>query len=148
MAPQKYWSINKWDTGAGIWISDTQIPRAGLEPFNRTKEATISFVTLASGDMSISSTEKKANWQKVNLVFPHKIVTETFKTQLQDYSDNEQGLKIIIPITSGSSSYSEKVLEGYITNYREDWVLDGKSTQSFDIRIEFQEFDVDNDNSI
>lgn len=148
MGAIKYWSIYHWDTGAGIWIRDTQIPRAGRDQFTRTKEATIDFTYLADGDLSLSTTEKKVNWQSLTLVFPHQVVTENLMTQLQNYVDDEKGLKIIIPIKSGSASYTEKVLEGYIKNYSEDWVLDKKTTQSFDVKIEFQEFDVDNDGSI
>jgi len=57
-------------------------------------------------------------------------------------------VKIIVPIATGASSYNEKIIEGYITNYEEAWELTGKETQEFTVRVTVHEFDVDSDNSL
>ena len=139
----KYWGIKYWDTGAGIWISDTQIPRAGLEEFNRTEAATISFIELADGSKAKISSETKAKWQTLTLVFPKQVVTETVKNQFLSYIENEKGIRIPIPIKTGASLYQEKIIEGYITKYQEDWILDKNHNQQFIVRLDVEEFDVD-----
>lgn len=141
---RKYWSIDYFDTGAsGSWVKDTDIPRAGLEGFNRIDEATITFVELADGSEAKLSSEVKSKFGDIILTFPKQIITETIKTQFKNYIDNEKAIKIHIPIVTGASSYTEQIIEGYITKYQEDWILDKKNNQRFIIKISIHEFDVD-----
>lgn len=147
MGAQKYWSISRWDSGAGVWLQETQIPRAGLENFIRTKDSTITFVQLADGSEAKNSTETKSIWRDLNLIFPKQVVTSALKTQLLTYVDNEWGVKIIVPIATGASSYSQQILEGYITQYNEEW-FPGSKTQEYQVRIVLHEFDVDADGSV
>lgn len=141
---RQYWSISYFDTGSGSWFSDTRIPRAGLETFSRLDEANIEFLLLADGSEAKLSSETKSNWQEITLVFPKQIVTETIKNQLISYIDNERGIKIPIPILTGSSSYTEKIIEGYPIRYEESWELDSRSNQRFIVRLTVKEFNVDN----
>lgn len=142
----KYWSVNFFDSGAssgtGDWVADTQIPRGGIDPFTRTKESTISFLTLADGSEVKNSNETTSNWKDIALTFPKQVITEAVKTQLQGYITNEQGIQIIIPMTSGSSSYTEKVIEGYITKYDERWELDSRNDIRYTVRLTLHEFEV------
>ena len=140
---RSYWSVSYWDTGASAWISDTQIPRAGLEPFSRLNEATIEFIGLADGSEAKLSSETKSKWGEIVLVFPKQVVTAAVQTQLIGYIDDEKGIKLPIPITTGASSYTEKVIEGYPIRYEEAWELDSHSNQRFIIRLTIKEFDVD-----
>lgn len=142
MAAPKYWSISRWDSGSGIWIRETQIPRAGLENFIRLKDSTIAFMQLADGSEAKNSTETKSLWRDVDLVFPKQIVTNAFKAQMLTYIDNEWGVKIPIPITTGASAYTETVLEGYVTKFQEEW-LPGDEEQEYQVRVTIHEFNVD-----
>lgn len=148
MGITKFWSIKYFDSGAGSgtgdWVQDTQIPRGGINPFTRTKESTIGFLTLADGSETKISSETTNNWNDVTLTFPKQVITEAVKNQLQGYITNEQGVKIAIPILTGASSYTEKVIEGYITKYDEKWELDSKSNIKYIVNITLHEFDVDN----
>ncbi len=139
------WSISRWDSGAGIWISDPKIPRAGIDNFIRTKESTIAFVKLADGSEAKISTETTSVWQDVSLTFPSQVINETVRSQLQTYITNEWGVKIIIPISSGASSYSEQVLKGYLMRYDEEWLTgcDYQDGQEYVIKILMHEFNVD-----
>lgn len=141
MSRIKYWSIKHYDTGSGIWISDTKIPRAGVESFTRTQEATIQFIDLVDGSQAKSSTETHANWGEIVLVFPRYFVTSSMKTQLNNYITQEKGVQISMPTSSGTSSYTEKVLEGYLMKYEETWELTGK-TQEYVVKLTLKEFDV------
>lgn len=147
MAISRYWSIQRFDSGASVWLRETQIPRAGLENFVRTKDSTITFVQLADGSEAKNSNETKSVWRDVTLTFPKQIITTTVMSQLQTYVDNEWGVKIAVPILTGASSYLERVLEGYITQYNEEWIV-GDSEQDFQIRIVLHQFDVDADGSV
>jgi len=143
----KYWSVNFFDSGAssgtGDWVKDTQIPRGGIDPFTRIKESTIGFLTLADGSETKISSETTSNWGDITLTFPKQVITEAVKTQLQGYIDNEQGVQIVIPITTGASSYTEKVIEGYITKYDEKWELDSRSNIRYTVHLTLHEFAVD-----
>jgi hypothetical protein len=140
---RSYWDISYWDTGSGLWHKDTKLPRGGLETFSRLDEATIEFIELADGGEAKLSSEIKSKWQDIILVFPKQVVTEAIKTQLISYIDNEKGIKIPIPITTGASSYTEKVIEGYPIRYEESWELDNHKNQRFVIRLTVKEFNVD-----
>lgn len=140
---RSFWDISYWDTGAGIWQKDIKIPRAGLETSSRLLEGNIEFLSLADGSEVKLSAETKANWQEITLVFPKQIVTESVKSQLISYIDNERGIKIPIPILTGSSSYTEKIIEGYPTKYEESWELDSRSNIHNIIRLTIKEFSVD-----
>jgi hypothetical protein len=142
MAAPKYWSIQKYDSGAGVWLRETQIPRAGLDNFTRTKDSMITFVQLADGSEAKNSTETKSLWRDIDLVFPKQVVTNAFKTQMLTYIDNEWGIKIPIPILTGASAYTETVLKGYMTKFQEEW-LPGDEEQDYQVRITLHEFSVD-----
>lgn len=139
---RKFWDIKYYDTGASTWVADTKIPRAGLQEFSRTKETSIEFVELADASEAKLSSETKSKWRDITLVFPKQVVTETVKDQLLGYINNEKGIQITIPILTGSSSYTEKVIEGYATSYEENWILDKKNNQKFVIKLNVKEFDV------
>lgn len=139
---RSYWSISYWDTGAGIWQKDSKLPRGGLETFSRLDESTISFIELADGSEAKLSSETKSNWGEIILVFPKQVVTESIKSQLIRYIDDEKGIKIPIPILTGASKYTEKVIEGYPIRYEETWELDNRSNQRFVIRLTVKEFNV------
>lgn len=141
--PRQFWSVSYWDTGADAWISDTRLPRAGLETFSRLDSASIEFITLADGSEAKLSAESKNTWGEIILTFPKQTVTESIKSQLISYIDNERGIKIPIPILTGSSSYTEKVIEGYPTLYEETWELDNRSNIRNIIRLTVKEFNVD-----
>jgi len=141
---RSYWDIQYYDTGSGgFWVTDTKIPRGGLEPMERVREANLQFVRLVDGSKAKLSSEVKTNWQTITLLFPKQVVTETVKNQFLDYIDNERGIRIPIPIITGAASYTEKVIEGYISKYSEEWVLDGNSQQQFVVKLDIEEFDVD-----
>lgn len=140
--PKSYWDINFWDTGAGIWQKDTRIPRAGLETFSRLDQSTSEFIELASGDEVKLSSETKSKWGEIVLTFPKQVVTETIKSQFTGYVDNEKGIRIIIPITTGAASYTEKVIEGYPTLYEETWELDNRQNIRYLVRLTIHEFNV------
>lgn len=140
---RKYWSIKHYDTGASAWIIDDKIPRAGIEPFNRTYEATLQFTDLVDGSKAVVTSEHAANWGEITLVFPKQVVTETVKDQFKSYIDNKYGIRIIMPILTGASSYTEEVIEGYMTKYEETWILDNKSNQRFVVKTNIMEFDVE-----
>jgi len=142
MAIPKFWSVDYYDSGAGAWIHDTQIPRAGLDNFVRTKEATIDFVTLADGSEAKTSGETKSVWQDIDLTFPQQVVTNSLRTQLLKYIDNEYGVRIPIPIVTGASAYVETVLQGYMTNYKEEWIAGGRE-QQFQLTVTIHEFNVE-----
>ncbi len=147
MGITKFWSVKYFDSGAGSgtgnWVSDIQIPRGGINPFTRTKESTISFFTLADGSEAKSSNETASNWKDVILTFPKQVITEAVKTQLQGYIDNEQGIQIIMPMTTGASSYTEKVIKGYITKYDEKWELDSRENIRYTVYLTLHEFNID-----
>jgi len=147
MSRIKYWSIEHFDTGTSLWVRDTSIPRAGLNSLTRTNQANINFMTLADGSLSLMSSEHKANWQTITLTFPKQVITDTVRTQLSDYIDNNQGVRITVPINSGANLYSEKKLEGYLLKYNEQWIP-GDTTQKYIVEITMQEFDVDADGSL
>jgi len=73
------------------------------------------------------------------------VISNDLKNQFLSYINNEQGVKISMPILTGSSSYTEEILEGYFTNYNETWELTGKQNQEFIVRLTLHEFDVDAD---
>jgi len=141
MLAKSYWSIDRWDSGSGVWITDPKIPRAGLENFTRTKESTVTFIQLADGSEVKNSTETKSLWNDVDLVFPRQVVSNSFITQMLTYIDNEWGVRIPIPIHTGASAYTETVLEGYMTKFQEEWIP-GDKEQEYQLRITFHEFDV------
>lgn len=139
----KFWDIKYFDTGSSAWLSDTKIPRAGLQEFARTKEASIEFIELADASEAKLSSETKSKWRDIALVFPKQVITETVKDQLLGYIDDEKAVRINIPIITGASSYTEKIIEGYATSYEEDWILDQKNNQHFVIKLLIHEFDVE-----
>lgn len=143
----KYWSIEYFDTGSSLWIRDTSIPRAGINSFSRTNQSNTNFNQLVDGTLTLSTSEHKANWQEIGLLFPKQIVTDDLITQLKNYVDNNYGVRITVPIKTGASLYSERKLEGYLTQYIEQWHV-GSSTQEYTIEIIMHEFDVDADNSL
>ena len=142
MAISRFWEIKYYDSGSGGWIKDINIPRAGLENIKRTKTSTLEFVTLADGSEAKSSSEIKSNWGDLDFVFPQQVVTDSFKLQLLTYVDNEQPVRITVPVSTGASLYTEKILEGYLRNYIEEWPI-GSSSQEYAVRVTMHEFDVD-----
>lgn len=147
MAKRSYWSIEYFDSGAGAglggWARDTKIPRAGLEEFSRVRESTVEFLDLADGSEAKLSSESKAGWQELVLIFPRQVVNESVKDQLLSYINNERGIRVHIPILTGASNYTEKIIEGYPIRLEETWNLDSKSQQRFTIRLTVHEFDLD-----
>ena len=72
----KSWEIYFYDSVLDKWIEDSRIPRAGQEPFSRTKNTTMNFIDLVDGNIAKLSSEQCANWQELVLVFPKKSINE------------------------------------------------------------------------
>jgi len=142
MSILRLWEIKYFDTSSSTWVKDVDIPRAGVENLKRTKESTIEFVTLADGSQAKVSSETASNWGDFDLVFPSNVVNETLKLQLQGYIDDEKPVRITIPVTTGASLFTKKELEGYLTNYIEEWPT-GDKNQKYAVRVTLHEFDVD-----
>ena len=142
MSAPKFWKIEKWDSGAGVWLQDTQIPRAGLDNFSRAKDSTITFVTLVDGSEAKVSNETKSKWSDLTLTFPKQVMTTAVRNQLLTYIDNEWGVRITIPVSTGASSYTETQIEGYMTRHVEEWPV-GDKEQEYVLKVDLHEFNVD-----
>jgi hypothetical protein len=142
MSRRSFWDISFWDTGAGTWQKDSKIPRSGLETFSRLNQSTLEFIELASGDEVKLSSETKNKWGEIILTFPKQVVTESIKSQFINYINNENGIRITIPIITGASLYTEKIIEGYPITFEESWELDDKTNIRNIVRLTVKEFNV------
>lgn len=135
----RLWNISYYASGA--WVSDGEIPRAGVDPFTIPRETSAQTLILADGSQARTAPENYPTYGEITLTFPAEQLPSAYKYKLRALYASGAGIRIT------THEASNVYLEGYINALEDTWELSGKD-QKHVYLIRIQLFDIDGSGTI
>lgn len=128
------WTVQTWNTGSSAWQAATSWPRGSVSQFSEKYVSTTQFTQLANGNLCAFTPETHENLQPITFTWQRRTTTSTFISNLVNYIDNKQGIKIFL--------HDSTNIQGYLISVEKIYDFSG-SVQQYTILSEFQPFSID-----
>jgi hypothetical protein len=128
------WSVQTYNTGTSLWNTVTSWPRGSSSTFSKRYESNSQIIELADGSEGMFTPQNHYKNMPITFTWNHRIVTSTFKNNLETYRTDHTGIKITL--------HDNITIQGYLMSVEEIYPFTG-ATQQYEIVAEFKPFSID-----